>query len=138
MDQQSVELAQYEGRYNEYYCLKMLFVKTDENGQPTYGIMALVGSQGLISLIQENGAKETDLVSLMTQGKAEELKDEVGQIFYVALSTKQAKMWADRNRSSIDSFKTSLPTATAYAQVVEENVPKSGNIILTSQAIIGR
>ncbi|MHC1771616.1 MAG: hypothetical protein AB9907_07740 [Flexilinea sp.] len=78
------------------------------------------------------------LVLLDAQGKAEELKDEVGQIVRVVVSAKQDRIWAQKSNASIDDLENIAPTATAYAQVVEENVPKSGNIILTSQAIIGR
>ncbi len=137
MDQQSIELAESQGRYFPYYCLKMLIIKTDENGQPTHGIITLIGSV-LMKLVQENGAKETDLILLTAQGKTEELKDKAGQIFYVSISTKQDKMWANNERSSIDQFKNIAPTVTAYDQAVEKNVPQSGNIILTSQLIIER
>ncbi|MHC1771615.1 MAG: hypothetical protein AB9907_07735 [Flexilinea sp.] len=45
MDQQPIEFVKYQGRYFPYNCLKMLSVKT-KNGQPIYGTMTLVGSQG--------------------------------------------------------------------------------------------
>ena len=134
MDNKVSRVVDFQGGWNEYPCLNMLFIVTNQQGEPLYGIRKMIGSAPSTYLGFEGGT--LDLGKSYHLSDTETIKKfEAGAVYYIGFFDQQ-KTWNDYNRSSINDLQGAASAPENYDETFNEDFPEDGNIILAGGILV--
>lgn len=128
-------LISRQGGWNKYPCLNMLFIVTDKQGKPLYGIRTFVGGGPILFLANEGGTLDVGSSKIQLLNSNETKKFEAGAVYYTSFSTQQ-KAWDEYNRANIDELQGVDSVTNSFDNAFNQNVPDDGNIILAGTHFI--
>ena len=128
-------LVSFQGRWNEYPCLNMLFIVTDKQGKPLYGIRTFVGNSPVMFAGNEGGTLDMSSSKIQLLNSNETRKLESGAVYYVSFANQQ-KVWEEYKRANIDELQGTGAAVNSFNNAFNQDVPNDGNIILAGMFFI--
>jgi hypothetical protein len=129
-------LTAWQGEWKKSPCLNILFIVTDEQGKPLYGIRTFVG-ETLMYTVNEGGTltQTTENIRIHGSGEDEMRKFEAGAVYYISLGDQQL-IWEEDRKESIDELQGISPVVSALDNALNQRVPDDGNIVLLGMYFI--
>ncbi len=125
-----------QGIWIKYPCLNMLFIVTDKQEKPLYGIRTFVGDGPIIFVANEGGALDINSSKIQLFNTNETRKFEAGAVYYVSLAKNQQRIWDKYKKETIDELQGADSVASSFDNAFNQDVPDDGNIILTGTHFI--
>ena len=122
-------LTSRQGGWIENPCLNMLFIVTDKQEKPLYGIRTFVGPGPVIFVANEGGALDINSSRIQLRNSNETKKFEAGAVYYTSFSNQQ-KVWDRYKKETIDELQGADSVANSFDNAFNHDVPDDGNIIL--------
>lgn len=135
MDNQVSKLVSFQGGWNDYACLNMLFIITNEQGEPLYGIRKMVGPAPITLLGFEEGALDITPGLYELRNSDTIRKFEAGAIYYVGVRNQQY-VWDTNNRASIEELQGVASVPQTFNETFNEDFPDNGNVILAASIFV--
>jgi len=135
MDDDVSMLVSFQGGWNKYPCLNMLFIVTNRQEKPLYGIRTFVGPGPLIFTGNEGSVLNMSSSKIQLLNSNETRKFESGAVYYVSFANQQ-KVWDNYERSNIDELQGADAAVSSFDNAFNQDVPNDGNIILAGMFFI--
>lgn len=124
-------LTENQGQYFDYECLEVMFVRTNAEGKPIFGVKVYDG--GIVYFAKEGSTKMEMIFSLKTSQNKLFKKN---GIYYISISPRQDLVWQEDKHATIDGLENTVSAADAYNAAVNDMLPNDANVIINSDLAI--
>lgn len=135
MDNKVSEIVSFQGGWHDYACLNMLFIVTNEQGEPLYGIRKMIGPAPRTFLGFEGGTLDLTPGLYELRNSDTMRKFEAGAIYYVGIRNQQIT-WNELNKSSIEDLQGAASAPMTFDETFNNDFPDEGNLILAGSIFV--
>lgn len=137
MDDTVSNIVSLQNGWNRYPCLDILFIRTDIEGNPLYGVRTMIGGGPSIYVGDEGGTIDASTPGTVYLQDTDDIKRfNAGEVYYVGVAKNQQIVWQEANMADIDSLQGVGSVADAYENAINNNMPDDGNIVLAGSIFI--